>query len=133
MATHVRIFKTKEFNHFAHDEAIADKILKKAALQIEAGLIDADLGGGVIKQRVPRPGKGKSGGYRVIVCFQKERCLFFVHGFAKSRQSNITAIELIDLRDLAKILLNLTDDQLTDAIAAGAVLEILEGANGEKL
>jgi hypothetical protein len=129
----VRIFKTKEFNHFTNRENITAQTLKKAALKIESGLIDADLGGGVIKQRVPRPGKGKSGGYRVIVCFQKERCLFFVHGFAKSRQSNISATELIDLRDLAKILLNLSDEQLTNAIAAGAVLEILEGTNGEKL
>ena len=129
----MRSFKTKEFNHFADREAIADQILKKTALQIEAGLIDADLGGGVIKQRVPRPGQGKSGGYRVIVCFRKERCLFFVHGFAKSRQSNISATELIDLRDLAKILLNLTDEQLASEIAAGTVMEILEGHNGKKL
>ena len=129
----MRIFKTKEFNRFTDREAIADQTLKKTALQIETGLIDADLGGGVIKQRVQRQGKGKSGGYRVIVCFQKERCLFFVHGFAKSRQSNISAAELIDFRDLAKIMLNLTDEQLTNAIADGAVLEILEGTNGEKL
>ena len=129
----MRIFKTKEFNHFADREAIADQTLKKTALKIEAGLIDAELGGGVIKQRVPRQGQGKSGGYRVIVCFQKERCLFFVHGFAKSWQSNISAAELIDFRDLAKILVNLNDEQLTNAITAGAVLEILEGTSGEKL
>ena len=129
----MRIYKTKEFNHFAGREAISDQTLKKTAHQIEAGLIDADLGGGVIKQRLPRPGKGKSGGYRVIVCFQKERGLFFVHGFAKSKQSNISATELIDLRDLAKILLNLTNEQLAKAIVVGAVMEISEGTNGEKL
>ena len=72
----MKIFKTREFNHFTDRETITDQMLKKTALQIEAGLIDADLGGGVIKQRVPRPGQGKSGGYRVIVCFLKERCLF---------------------------------------------------------
>jgi hypothetical protein len=126
----VKIFKTKDFNNFARREAIADRTLHKTAVQIEAGLIDADLGGGVIKQRVPRPGKGKSGGYRVIVCFRKGHRLFFVHGFAKSRQSNISAAELIDLRDLAKILLNLTDEQLANAIVSGTVLEILEETNG---
>ena len=35
------------------------------------GLIDADLGGGLIKQRVARPGQGKRGGFRMMIAFRR--------------------------------------------------------------
>jgi hypothetical protein len=62
----VRIFKSRWFQRFARKEAIADSALVEAAARAEKGQIDADLGGGVIKQRIARPGQGKSKGYRPL-------------------------------------------------------------------
>jgi len=58
----MRAFKTKWFARFARKEKIADATLVAAIERAERELIDADLGGGLIKQRVARQGKGRSGG-----------------------------------------------------------------------
>ena len=85
----MRVFKTKPFARFARREGIADEELCKVVRRVEAGLIDANLGGGVIKQRLARAGRGKSGGYRSILLFRQGMIAFFVYGFAKSDQDNI--------------------------------------------
>jgi hypothetical protein len=79
----IRIFKTKAFTRFANRARIPDRDLHDAALRAEEGLIDADLGGGVIKQRLRREGAGKSGGFRSIILFRGGTLAFFVYGFAK--------------------------------------------------
>ncbi|EDT5580287.1 type II toxin-antitoxin system RelE/ParE family toxin [Salmonella enterica subsp. enterica serovar Kokomlemle] len=66
----VRIFKNAWFERFARKQCITDRALHDAIERAEKGLIDADLGGGVIKQRVARQGQGKSGGYRTIVLYK---------------------------------------------------------------
>ena len=80
----MRVFKTKAFARFAKRERIAEKEICEAARRAVKGLIDADLGGGVIKQRLARKGQGKSGGFRSIVLFRRDEKMFFVYGFAKS-------------------------------------------------
>ncbi|TNE36994.1 MAG: type II toxin-antitoxin system RelE/ParE family toxin, partial [Alphaproteobacteria bacterium] len=80
----MRIFKTKWFTRFARKEGIDEITLRLAILNAEQGLIDADLGGGVIKQRISRPGEGKSGGHRTIILFRSGDKAFFVFGFSKS-------------------------------------------------
>jgi hypothetical protein len=98
----MRIFKTKWFTRFARREGIADQSLRTAIERAEQGLIDADLGGGLIKQRVARPGRGRSGGYRMIVGYRvKDRAIFLL-GFAKSERENIEDDELVSLRNLAE-------------------------------
>ena len=87
----VRVFKSKRFAKFARKERISDASLCKAVKNADAGLIDADYGGGVIKQRIARPNEGKSGGYRSIILFRRGVRSFFVFGFAKSEQANIDA------------------------------------------
>ena len=69
----MRAFKTKWFTRFVRGEGIADDSLREALERAERGLIDADLGGGLIKLRVARRGQGKSGGYRVIVAYRSGR------------------------------------------------------------
>ena len=76
---------------FTRKSKIGDDALLDAIDRAERGLIDADLGGGVIKQRVARPGEGKSSGFRVIVFFRHKERAFFVHGFAKNEKDNIKA------------------------------------------
>jgi len=82
----VRIFKSRWFQRFARKEGIADAVLREAVARAEKGQIDADLGGEVIKQRIARPGQGKSKGYRTIILFRRGAKAFFVYGFAKSQR-----------------------------------------------
>jgi hypothetical protein len=85
----VRIYKTKEFGRFARREKINDVALCEAVDRAERGLIDADLGSGLIKQRVARPGQGRSGGFRTLLAYRAASRTVFVYGFAKSERGNI--------------------------------------------
>jgi hypothetical protein len=97
----VRIFKTKWVARFVRRERIDDAGLKEAIARAERGIIDADLGGGLIKQRVARPGQGRSGGFRMIVAYRTEDRAFFLYGFAKNERENIEDNELEALRVVA--------------------------------
>jgi hypothetical protein len=116
--------KTKPFARFAGREGIADEELCEAVSQAERGLIDADLGGGVIKQRLAREGQGKSGGFRSIVLFRRGSKAFFVYGFAKSDRDNIRRDELKAFRKLASEMLALDDRALVAAMRNGTIMEI---------
>ena len=120
----MRIFKVPRFTRFADKEGINDDSLKNAVSQLEAGLCDADLGGGVYKQRLARTGGGKSGGYRILVCFRQGMTSFFIYGFPKSSRENITTSETNDLKKLAKVLFAMSDEQLDAQVKAGAFQEI---------
>ncbi len=120
----MRIFKTKPFARFADHEGIADAELCDAMRRAEEGLIDADLGGGVIKQRLAREGQGKSGGFRSIVFFRSGETAFFVYGFAKSDRDNIRRDELKAFRKLADEMLAYDDKALEAAMKNGTIMEI---------
>lgn len=120
----MRVFKTRPFARFAKQEGIVDDALCDAVRRAEAGLIDADLGGGVIKQRLARPGRGKAGGFRSIVLFQRGRMAFFIYGFAKSDRDNIRQDELKAFRKLAGEMLALDDAALLVAAKNGTIMEI---------
>lgn len=97
----MRTFKTKPFGRFAAREGIEDGALCEAVERAAKGLIDADLGDGVIKQRIARQGQGRSGGFRVIVVYRRGERAFSVHGFAKKDRDNLQPRELRALRTLA--------------------------------
>jgi hypothetical protein len=120
----MRVFKTRPFVRFARSEGLSDGDICEAVKRAESGLIDADLGGGVIKQRVARQGQGKSGGFRTIVLFRQGTRAFFVYGFAKSDRDNIDAKELKAFRKLAQTMLAFDDDALAKAIDGGTIEEI---------
>jgi hypothetical protein len=120
----VRIFLTRVFARFAKSEDIADSALREAVRRAEAGLIDADLGGGVIKQRVARRGGGKSGGYRTIILFRKESRAIFVFGFAKKDQDNITPYDLRLFRELAREVLTYSEAELAEMAVEHRLKEI---------
>ncbi len=90
----------------------------------EEGLIDADLGGNIIKQRVARKGQGKSGGYRTIIVFKQDDKAFFVYGFAKSERENIDKNEIDVFKQSAKELLELSDQHLQELIENGRLTEV---------
>jgi hypothetical protein len=120
----VRVFKNTWFTRFARKENISDEELREVVKQLEAGQPDADLGGDVYKMRIARPGEGKSGGYRVIVFFRSEERTFFVYGFAKSDRGNIGQKELRVFKDDAKDDFSLTDEQISDRIRKGTLIEV---------
>jgi hypothetical protein len=121
----VRKFKNKSFARFARKARIADAALCEAVGNTERGLIDADLGGGVIKQCIARGGGGKSGGFRTIILFQAEARAFVVHGFARNEQENIRDDEVAAFKMLAAQLLAYDDAALARAIAAGVFMEVM--------
>ena len=98
----MQIFKTKWLARFARREGITDKSLHEAIARAESGLIDADLGGGLIKQRVARKGQGRSGGYRMIVGYRVKGRAIFLLGFAKNERENIENDELLSLQEIAQ-------------------------------
>jgi len=118
------VFKTKAFARFAAREGIDDTALCEAVLRARRGLVDADLGGGVIKQRVAREGGGRSGGFRAIVLFRRDELAFFVYGFAKSSRENLRRDELETFRLLADEYLALGRTGLSAAQAVGAIEEV---------
>ncbi len=95
-----------------------------AARRARRGLIDADLGGGVIKQRIARKGGGRSGGFRAIVLFRRGDLAFFVYGFAKSSRENLRRNELEAFRMLANEMFDLTGAALSAALANGTIIEV---------
>lgn len=115
---------TRGMARFVRREEIADAMLREAIERAEKGLIDADLGGGLIKQRVARPGKGRSGGYRTIVAYRRASKAIFLYGFAKSERDNIEPQDLADLRLLGAHWLGLSAQEISVAILNKALKEV---------
>ena len=120
----MRVFKNKPFARFARKNGVSDAELCGAIQDANRGLIDADLGGGVIKQRVARRGAGKSGGFRTMIVFRARALAIFVHGFAKSEVESIRPDELSALKKLASEMLAYRAEALEKAVASGALMEV---------
>lgn len=127
----MRVFKNAWFDRFARKQGLSDKAPWEAVEQAECGLIDADLGAFVIKQRVARPGHGKSGGFRTIVLYRAAERAFFVYGFAKSDRSNLRRDEEALFRKAAGHVLGLSEEQLTELIGRGQFSEVYD--HGKKI
>jgi hypothetical protein len=120
----LRVFVTKVFARFARKERLDDERLCEAIARAERGLVDADLGGHLIKQRVARPGGGRSGGARTVIAHRAARRSVFLYGFAKSERGNIDDWELDGLKKLAKHYLSYSDQQIATALAQMELREI---------
>jgi hypothetical protein len=103
---------------------LRDAALCEAVSQITQGLIDADLGGSVVKKRVALPGRGKRGGARTLVATNKVDRWFFLFGFEKSDRPNVSVDELQALQAVAADLLQLASKELDALIGTGALQEI---------
>jgi len=120
----VRVYKLKAFARFQRRERIADVLLAKAVRDAGRGLRDTDLGGGLIKQRVARPGAGKRGGYRTVIAYRRGERAVFLYGFAKSTRANVDDDELEVLRRRGMGLLNAPEAALEAMIADDALIEV---------
>lgn len=123
----MRLFKLKAFARFQRRERIADEALGRVVRRADDGLIDADLGGGLIKQRVARPGQGKSGGFRTIIAYRRGDRAVFLFGFAKSDRQNLDDDELAYWRRVGRAYLGLDEDGIEAAIAADDLEEVSNG------
>ena len=120
----MRVFKTRYFARFARQESILDETLARAIRDAESGLIAAELGGGLIKLRVARPGRGKSGGYRTLIAYSRGRRAVFLLGFAKNERENIDPKQLADLKAAATDILSQSDHALDVQIEEGRLQEV---------
>ncbi|WP_225900030.1 type II toxin-antitoxin system RelE/ParE family toxin [Croceicoccus gelatinilyticus] len=126
----IRIYANRWFAKFAAKEKISDATLADAVHRAESGLIDADLGSGLIKQRIARQGGGKSGGYRSILIFRSGVRAIFVFAFAKSDKANLNAPEMKVFRKAAGIMLELDEDQIETEVEAGRLVEVKDDEQG---
>ena len=126
--TKKRTFKTKTFNKWMRKTDLKDEDLLFAIAEMEAGLVDADLGGNVYKKRIALPGMGKRAGARTLVAGKIFRRWFFIFGFVKNEKDNINDDELVHLQGAANRLLHLTDKGVEDAILAGELKELTNNA-----
>lgn len=115
---------TKPFSKWAEKQKIPDKGLLRALSELKLGNFEANLGGHLFKKRIRFTGKGKSGSGRTIICYKKGDRAIFIHGFAKNEKSNLTRRELIVFKELSKILLAFSPEQVEIAIKNGDFIEV---------
>lgn len=120
----VRVFKDLEFHQWAEDEGLTDEKLLEAAEEIESGLVNARLGGFLIKKRVGAPGRGKSGGYRTIIAHRQGDRLVFLHGFGKSEKDNISKKEKKALLKLGDHYMAFGDADMTKLVREELIIEV---------
>ncbi len=127
----MHIFKTKTLAKFTRQNGIDDTALVEAVDRAKRGLIDADLGGKVIKQRVARPGQGKRGGFRMLIGFGSDRAVY-LFAFAKNERENISNGELLTLREIAASFLDASKEKITQALKDGTIIEVQNGDESKK-
>lgn len=120
----MRVFKYRIFHVWAKSEKLSDSALMDAVNEIQNGLYDANLGGGLFKKRVARTGQGKSGGYRTIIAYKHDNKAIFMFGFAKNERANISHKEELIYKKLAGYFLKLTENELQLLIKNGELFEV---------
>lgn len=127
----MRVFKNLWFERFAKKQKITDNMLLEAVQRAEKGQIDANLGKGVLKQRIARVGQGRSAGYRTIILYRTTKRAFFVYGFCKNDRANIDDDEKALFKTTAIHVLALSDQQLAELISKKQFYEVNQ--NDEKI
>jgi hypothetical protein len=120
----MKIHKTRWFVRWTRKQGLNDSNLCDAVREMAEGLYEADLGGGLIKKRIARPGQGKRGSFRTLIATNKGNRWIFVYGFSKNDRSNIDKDEAEALKKLASELLSLTPEAIKKAKGAGELMEV---------
>jgi hypothetical protein len=118
------VYKTKVFSRWEGKQDLSDAALCAAVEEMKRGLFDADLGNGLFKKRIARPGHGKSGGYRTLIATNRGSRWVFVYGFAKNERSNIDKDEEQALKALSGYLIGLSESEVARACKAGELTEV---------
>ena len=111
---------------YARRERITDRSLREAIECAGRGTIDADLGGGIIKQRVGRSGQGRSGGYRMLIAHRAGTRAVFLYAFAKNERENIDPDELLTLREIGATWLAANARRIAEALEEGILQEVTD-------
>lgn len=119
-----RVFLTREFDRWASRAQIADAAMVEAVEEMERGLVGDALGSNVFKKRIARRGEGKSGGYRTILAFGEGERTFFLKGFAKNDQANVTVQDLSILNSAAKEALGFSEGVVEALVEKGTLREL---------
>ncbi len=120
----MKIYKHRCFHKWARHEAIHDVLLIRAVHELERGLVDADLGGGLFKKRISRNGQGKRGAYRTLIAFKHHSLCIFVFGFAKSDLEDIGPLEKEVFKKLAKDLLHASEEGIHRLVQINELIEV---------
>lgn len=120
----MQVYTTKTFRRFQRKERISDATLLDAVRRAETGLVDAELGGGLVKQRIARQDKGKSGGYRTLIAYRTAGRAVFLFGFTKSSQANISPAQLEKWQAIAADFLAAGDTTIESSIADNELKEV---------
>jgi hypothetical protein len=119
-----RVFKTRHFSRWMRKTELTNSALCAAVTEMVQGLIDADLGGSVVKKRIGIAGRGKRGGVRTLIATNKGDRWFFVFGFEKNDRANIADDELEALQGIAEQLLARSGPELDQAVLDASLEEI---------
>lgn len=118
------ICKTRWLDRWARKQGLAISSLCAAVREMAAGLYEADLGGGLLKKHIGRPGQGKRGGFRTLVATNKGSRWIFIFGFPKNERGNIDKDEEEALKKLSAHLLSLAAQAISTAQRAGELIEV---------
>jgi len=119
----MNVLKSKWFDKWAKKSRIADDSLMYAIDNLDLASA-VDLGAGLYKLRISRPGQGKSGGFRTLIIYSKDDLALFMLGFAKNEKDNISAADLTDLKKLAKYILSFSKEQVNNLLDIGTLIKV---------
>jgi hypothetical protein len=123
----LRIFAIKPFRKWAQNNDLTDDLLRDAVNEVEKGIVDANLGGNLYKKLIATKGRGKSGSVRTLLVYAADKRTFFMFGFEKADQANISQKEEKALKILGKEYLKFTDAKLATLLKEKVIIEITEG------
>ena len=123
----MHVLKTKSFSRWARRSGITDPRLMVAVEEMQRGLVDADLGGGLLKKRIARPGAGKRGGNRTLLASNRRDRWVFLFGFGKNELESIDDDDAWDYRKLAGIYLGKREGDIAQLVNDGELREIKNG------
>ena len=108
--------KTEWFAKWAKKQQLSDNTLLTAIEDLKQDLSSVSLGGGLFKVRVASLDSGKSSGFRTMIVYREDDRAVIVYGFSKKEQDNLDKSELKSFKTMSKDILNLTDQELKNAI-----------------
>ena len=120
----LRVLKNRGFARTARKDGLTDQALRVAVAEIEAGLVDARLGGSLLKKRIAKGSSGKSGGFRTFVAYRQHDRLVFLYMFGKNERDNITEQERSALLEIGDEYLRLTAAKLDELLVKGTLIEV---------
>jgi hypothetical protein len=117
MDVNMRVYLPRSFQRDAARQGITNEDCQEAIRKVQKGLVDASLGGGLIKQRIATGNRGASKGSRAVIFYKRGELAVFLHVFLKSRKVSLKPSELAEYLKFARFLEGLTEAMLGELVA----------------